>query len=58
MKKLVNKIGVQGVGINIYDCQPYHGNCHLFTEISKRRTNMHTTVVATYKQSSNIRLKK
>ena len=32
------------IGINIYGCQSYRGNCHLFTEISKLRTILHTPV--------------
>jgi hypothetical protein len=29
--------------INIHGVQPYTGNCHLYTEISKLQTIMHTT---------------
>ena len=43
-EKLVNIIGGHCVWININGCQPYPGNSHLCTEISKRRTILHTTV--------------
>ena len=35
MKKLTYIIGRHGIEINIHGCQPYPGNSHLCTEISK-----------------------
>ena len=35
-----------------HDCQPYPGNCHLCTEISKRRTIMQATVFQLQKNNS------
>ena len=43
-EKLVNILGGHHVWTNIHGCQPCPGNCHLCTEISKRRTIIHTTV--------------
>ena len=44
-EKLVNILGGHHVWTNIHGCQPCPGNCHLCTEISKRRTIIHTTVI-------------
>ena len=43
-ERWVNIVGGIGVGINIHGCQPYPGNGHLCTEISKQQTILHTTV--------------
>ena len=43
-EKFENIISGHGVGINIHGGQSYPGNCHLCTEISKRRTIMQATV--------------